>query len=167
MHSGSAGLCCAGTNNASTVQPVLDMERCAAVCGAQRAGGSCTLKLLGLSPSSGCGMAQPLLPSASRTPNRTLGQPVWALPSAPGTPAAVACHAPAAEAGRVRCRTVFYRERASGYYAAYPFALAQFLVEVPYLLLQTVLYRCASQVPQSRVSAARQAGRKMVCCCPA
>ena len=32
------------------------------------------------------------------------------------------------------------RERASGYYATYPFALAQTLIEFPYLLLQTILY---------------------------
>ncbi|EIE18194.1 putative pleiotropic drug resistance protein 3 [Coccomyxa subellipsoidea C-169] len=39
-------------------------------------------------------------------------------------------------------RSVFYRERAAGYYSELPFALAQTLVEVPYLLVQTVLYSC-------------------------
>ena len=37
------------------------------------------------------------------------------------------------------CRLIC-RERASGYYATYPFALAQTLIELPYLLLQTILY---------------------------
>ncbi|KAK9836509.1 hypothetical protein WJX74_001987 [Apatococcus lobatus] len=37
-------------------------------------------------------------------------------------------------------RAVMYRERASGYYATYPFALAQTLIELPYLLVQTILY---------------------------
>lgn len=35
---------------------------------------------------------------------------------------------------------VLCRERAAGYYATYPFALAQFLIEVPYVLAQSVLY---------------------------
>ncbi|KAK9857560.1 hypothetical protein WJX84_006546, partial [Apatococcus fuscideae] len=37
-------------------------------------------------------------------------------------------------------RAVMYRERAAGYYATYPFALAQLLVEFPYLLIQATLY---------------------------
>lgn len=41
------------------------------------------------------------------------------------------------------CSAVFYRERAAGMYTALPMAVAQGNVEIPYLLLQTVLYRCA------------------------
>ncbi|KAL2630297.1 hypothetical protein R1flu_014983 [Riccia fluitans] len=37
-------------------------------------------------------------------------------------------------------RTVFYRERAAGMYSAVPYALAQVLIEIPYILLQTFLY---------------------------
>lgn len=37
-------------------------------------------------------------------------------------------------------RTVFYRERAAGMYSPFSFALAQQLVEVPYLAGQTVVY---------------------------
>ncbi|KAL8113886.1 hypothetical protein AgCh_020971 [Apium graveolens] len=37
-------------------------------------------------------------------------------------------------------RTVFYRERAAGMYSALPYAFAQVLVEVPYILFQTVTY---------------------------
>ncbi|CAI9106961.1 OLC1v1006213C1 [Oldenlandia corymbosa var. corymbosa] len=37
-------------------------------------------------------------------------------------------------------RTVFYRERAAGMYAALPYAFAQGLVEIPYVVLQTVIY---------------------------
>ncbi|GJU32952.1 pleiotropic drug resistance protein 1-like protein [Tanacetum coccineum] len=37
-------------------------------------------------------------------------------------------------------RTVFYRERAAGMYSALPYAFAQVLVEIPYVLLQTVVY---------------------------
>ena len=33
-----------------------------------------------------------------------------------------------------------YRERAAGYYATYPFALAQFLIEIPYVLAQSVFF---------------------------
>jgi len=32
------------------------------------------------------------------------------------------------------------RERAAGYYATYPFALAQFLIEIPYVLAQSVFF---------------------------
>ena len=32
------------------------------------------------------------------------------------------------------------RERAAGYYATYPFALAQFLIEIPYVLVQSVFF---------------------------
>lgn len=39
-------------------------------------------------------------------------------------------------------RTVMYRERAAGYYHILPFALAQQAVEIPYLLVQTVLFSC-------------------------
>ena len=31
-------------------------------------------------------------------------------------------------------------ERAAGYYATYPFALAQFLIEIPYVLVQSVFF---------------------------
>ncbi|CAK0759197.1 hypothetical protein CVIRNUC_002679 [Coccomyxa viridis] len=41
-------------------------------------------------------------------------------------------------------RTVFYRERAAGYYSEIPFAVAQVLVEVPYLLAQAVLFSSIS-----------------------
>ncbi|BDA47821.1 probable pleiotropic drug resistance protein 1 [Coccomyxa sp. Obi] len=41
-------------------------------------------------------------------------------------------------------RSVFYRERAAGYYGELPFALAQTLVEIPYLLVQSVLYSCTT-----------------------
>lgn len=37
-------------------------------------------------------------------------------------------------------RAVFYRERASGMYKEMPFAIAQGLVEVPFLLIQSVIY---------------------------
>ncbi|XP_002527330.2 pleiotropic drug resistance protein 1 [Ricinus communis] len=37
-------------------------------------------------------------------------------------------------------RTVFYRERAAGMYSAMPYAYAQVLVEIPYLLCQAVVY---------------------------
>ena len=32
------------------------------------------------------------------------------------------------------------RERAAGYYATYPFALAQFLIEIPYNLVQSIFF---------------------------
>ncbi|KAJ8510203.1 hypothetical protein OPV22_000637 [Ensete ventricosum] len=37
-------------------------------------------------------------------------------------------------------RTVFYRERAAGMYSAVPYALAQVLVEIPYVIAQAVYY---------------------------
>ncbi|XP_077211686.1 pleiotropic drug resistance protein 1-like [Tasmannia lanceolata] len=37
-------------------------------------------------------------------------------------------------------RTVFYRERAAGMYSALPYAFAQLVIEVPYILLQTLTY---------------------------
>lgn len=37
-------------------------------------------------------------------------------------------------------RTVFYRERAAGMYSALPYAMAQVIVEVPYVLVQTTYY---------------------------
>ena len=37
-------------------------------------------------------------------------------------------------------RTVFYRERAAGYYAVLPYALAQGTVEHPYTLVQAIIY---------------------------
>ncbi|XP_024637157.1 pleiotropic drug resistance protein 1 isoform X2 [Medicago truncatula] len=37
-------------------------------------------------------------------------------------------------------RTVFYRERAAGMYSALPYALAQVLIELPYILAQTLSY---------------------------
>ncbi|KAA6418150.1 MAG: ATP-binding cassette transporter [Trebouxia sp. A1-2] len=37
-------------------------------------------------------------------------------------------------------RSILYRERAAGYYATYPFALAQFLIEIPYVLAQSVFF---------------------------
>ncbi|CAJ2667565.1 unnamed protein product [Trifolium pratense] len=37
-------------------------------------------------------------------------------------------------------RTVFYRERAAGMYAPLPYALAQVLIEVPFVLFQTLYY---------------------------
>ncbi|KAL2539206.1 ABC transporter G family member 29 [Abeliophyllum distichum] len=37
-------------------------------------------------------------------------------------------------------RTVFYRERAAGMYSALPYAMAQVIVEIPYVLLQTTYY---------------------------
>ncbi|KAJ7951715.1 Pleiotropic drug resistance ABC transporter [Quillaja saponaria] len=37
-------------------------------------------------------------------------------------------------------RTVFYRERAAGMYSALPYALAQVIVEVPYVFVQTTYY---------------------------
>lgn len=37
-------------------------------------------------------------------------------------------------------RTVFYRERAAGMYSVLPFALAQLLVEIPYLVVQALVY---------------------------
>ncbi|KAI3671594.1 hypothetical protein L1987_87333 [Smallanthus sonchifolius] len=37
-------------------------------------------------------------------------------------------------------RTVFYRERAAGMYSSLPYAMAQVIVEIPYVLLQTIYY---------------------------
>ncbi|XP_070661681.1 ABC transporter G family member 29-like [Malus domestica] len=37
-------------------------------------------------------------------------------------------------------RTVFYRERAAGMYSALPYALAQVIVEIPYVFIQTSYY---------------------------
>ncbi|KAK6145270.1 hypothetical protein DH2020_022090 [Rehmannia glutinosa] len=37
-------------------------------------------------------------------------------------------------------RTVFYREKAAGMYSPFPFAFAQGLVEIPYILVQTIIY---------------------------
>ena len=37
---------------------------------------------------------------------------------------------------------VFYRERAAGMYAVLPFAIAQSVVEIPWLLVQAVVYSC-------------------------
>ncbi|KAG6389558.1 hypothetical protein SASPL_151029 [Salvia splendens] len=37
-------------------------------------------------------------------------------------------------------RTVFYRERAAGMYSALPYAFSQFLIEIPYVFVQSVVY---------------------------
>ncbi|GAB2293500.1 transcription factor [Dionaea muscipula] len=37
-------------------------------------------------------------------------------------------------------RTVFYRERASGMYSAFPYAMAQVVVEIPFVFVQAVYY---------------------------
>ncbi|KAH9321630.1 hypothetical protein KI387_016269 [Taxus chinensis] len=37
-------------------------------------------------------------------------------------------------------RTVFYRERAAGMYSAFPYAFGQVVVEIPYILMQSVVY---------------------------
>ncbi|KAJ7951846.1 Pleiotropic drug resistance ABC transporter [Quillaja saponaria] len=37
-------------------------------------------------------------------------------------------------------RTVFYRERAAGMYSALPYAFSQVIVELPYVLIQTLVY---------------------------
>ncbi|KAF8393290.1 hypothetical protein HHK36_021531 [Tetracentron sinense] len=37
-------------------------------------------------------------------------------------------------------RTVFYRERAAGMYSAFPYAFGQVMIELPYILLQSVIY---------------------------
>lgn len=37
-------------------------------------------------------------------------------------------------------RTVFYRERAAGMYAVFPFTAAQAVVEVPYNIIQVCIY---------------------------
>lgn len=37
-------------------------------------------------------------------------------------------------------RVVYYRERAAGLYGAVPYALAQGLIEIPYVVVQTLLY---------------------------
>ncbi|PSR86164.1 ABC transporter G family member 31 like [Actinidia chinensis var. chinensis] len=37
-------------------------------------------------------------------------------------------------------RTVFYRERAAGMYAPFPYAASQALVEIPYIAVQTILF---------------------------
>ncbi|GLU14435.1 hypothetical protein SLE2022_310060 [Rubroshorea leprosula] len=37
-------------------------------------------------------------------------------------------------------RTVFYRERAAGMYSALPYALAQVIIEIPYVFVQTTYY---------------------------
>ncbi|CAI0420522.1 unnamed protein product, partial [Linum tenue] len=39
-------------------------------------------------------------------------------------------------------RTVFYRERAAGMYAAFPYAVAHVLIELPYILFQCIVYTC-------------------------
>ncbi|CAN6442072.1 unnamed protein product [Victoria cruziana] len=37
-------------------------------------------------------------------------------------------------------RTIFYREKAAGMYSALPYALAQVLIEIPYVLVQALIY---------------------------
>ncbi|KAF6153601.1 hypothetical protein GIB67_027468 [Kingdonia uniflora] len=37
-------------------------------------------------------------------------------------------------------RTVYYREKAAGMYSSFPYAAAQGLVEIPYIVLQTIVY---------------------------
>ncbi|MQM16082.1 hypothetical protein Taro_049036, partial [Colocasia esculenta] len=37
-------------------------------------------------------------------------------------------------------RTVFYREKAAGMYSALPYAFGQVIIEVPYIMLQTLIY---------------------------
>ncbi|WMV59270.1 hypothetical protein MTR67_052655 [Solanum verrucosum] len=37
-------------------------------------------------------------------------------------------------------RTVFYRERAAGMYSAFPYAFGQIVIELPYILVQTVVF---------------------------
>ncbi|PQQ17737.1 pleiotropic drug resistance protein 1 [Prunus yedoensis var. nudiflora] len=37
-------------------------------------------------------------------------------------------------------RMVFYRERAAGMYSAFPFAFGQAVIEIPYTLIQTIIY---------------------------
>ncbi|XP_043723660.1 ABC transporter G family member 31-like isoform X2 [Telopea speciosissima] len=37
-------------------------------------------------------------------------------------------------------RTVFYRERAAGMYSPFPYAVAQGLIEIPYIAMQTILF---------------------------
>uniref|UniRef100_A0A7I4DSN0 ABC transporter domain-containing protein n=1 Tax=Physcomitrium patens TaxID=3218 RepID=A0A7I4DSN0_PHYPA len=37
-------------------------------------------------------------------------------------------------------RTIFYRERAAGMYSAFPYAIAQVLIETPYCFVQTIMY---------------------------
>ncbi|GAU15123.1 hypothetical protein TSUD_08610 [Trifolium subterraneum] len=37
-------------------------------------------------------------------------------------------------------RTVFYRERAAGMYSALPYAIAQVIIELPHILVQTLIY---------------------------
>ncbi|VFQ72953.1 unnamed protein product [Cuscuta campestris] len=37
-------------------------------------------------------------------------------------------------------RTVFYREKAAGMFSAFPYALAQVAIEIPYVLMQSVVY---------------------------
>ncbi|PNX99776.1 pleiotropic drug resistance protein 1-like [Trifolium pratense] len=37
-------------------------------------------------------------------------------------------------------RTVFYRERAAGMYSALPYAIAQVIIELPHILVQTLVY---------------------------
>ncbi|KAJ4838957.1 ABC transporter G member 36, partial [Turnera subulata] len=37
-------------------------------------------------------------------------------------------------------RTVFYRERAAGMYSAFPYALAQVMIEIPYIFSQAAVY---------------------------
>ncbi|KAK8664212.1 hypothetical protein V6N13_084010 [Hibiscus sabdariffa] len=37
-------------------------------------------------------------------------------------------------------RTVFYRERAAGMYSAMPYAIAQVLIEIPYIFVQAAMY---------------------------
>ncbi|KAF7830249.1 pleiotropic drug resistance protein 1 [Senna tora] len=37
-------------------------------------------------------------------------------------------------------RTVFYRERAAGMYSALPYAFGQVAIEIPYILIQTIVY---------------------------
>ena len=44
-------------------------------------------------------------------------------------------------------RSVMYRERAAGMYNELPFALAQCCIEVPYNLLQSILFSCIGTPP--------------------
>ncbi len=38
------------------------------------------------------------------------------------------------------CRAVYYREHAAGMYSVGPYIAAEFLVELPYVLFQSVIY---------------------------
>ncbi|CAH9122315.1 unnamed protein product [Cuscuta epithymum] len=49
-------------------------------------------------------------------------------------------HASAVQPVVVVERTIFYREKAAGMYSAFPYAISQVVIEIPYIILQSAVY---------------------------